>query len=83
MIFFQFLFCFTIIPYSAFSGFTLAGCQVPSKLLLPLQQDMLREKDNGQLMGQGEDRERSLTNFCHRQKRLEIKQFLASQIKAG
>uniref|UniRef100_A0A8C3TKU4 CD80-like immunoglobulin C2-set domain-containing protein n=1 Tax=Catharus ustulatus TaxID=91951 RepID=A0A8C3TKU4_CATUS len=51
----------------------LPGALQAALLLLPLQQDMLREKNNGQLMGQGEDKERSFTNFCHRQKRLETK----------
>jgi len=52
-------------------GLTPAGHQVPSKaaLLLPLA-GQGREKYNEKLEGQDKDRERSLTNYHHRQNRL-------------
>ena len=60
------------------SGLTLAGGQVPTKaaLSLPSSAGQGERKYNERLMGQGKDRERSLTNYCHRQNRLNLEKLI-------
>jgi len=55
-------------------GLTLAGCQVHTKaaLSLPLLSWTEERKYNERLVGQDKDRERSLTNCCHGQNRLDL-----------
>jgi len=60
---------------SAFcGGLTLTGYQVPTKVTpsLPLLSWTGEKKYKKRLMGQDEDRERSFTNYCHRQSRLNL-----------
>ena len=70
-------------------GLTAAGCQVPTKaaLSLPLLNWTGETKYNGRLgEGRDKDRERSLTNYCHKQGRLNLGKlisFITNQIRAG
>jgi len=59
-------------------------CQVPTKatLSLPLLNRTGERKYNERLEGQDKDRERSLTNYCHGQNRLDLGKInITSQIK--
>ena len=59
---------------SALFWFGLDKCQVPTKSALSLR--LLNwtgeRRHNGRLEGRGKDRERSLTNYCHGQNRLNL-----------
>jgi len=54
--------------------FNLDKCQVPSKtdLSLPILSWTGEREYDERLVGQHKDRERSLTNYCHRQNRLNL-----------
>ena len=55
-------------------GLTLTGRQVPTKaaLSLPLLSWTGERKYNERLLGQDKDRERSFTDYCHGQNRLDL-----------
>ena len=52
-------------------GLTLAGCQVPTKLLYPSINRTGGEKHDGKLVGQDKGREIT-ASYCHRQNRLDL-----------
>jgi len=54
--------------------FNVTGCQVPTKdtLSLPSSAGQGRKKYSESLVGRDKDREKSLTNYCHRQNRLSL-----------
>ena len=59
---------------SACGGLTLPGCQVPTKAALSLRHLNWKgeRKYNERLMGRDKERERSFTNYCHEQNRLDL-----------
>jgi len=67
------------------SWFSLDECQEPTKafLLVPLLSWTGEKKYDERLVGRDEGRERSLTNYCHGQKRLNLgKKFNLSPIES-
>jgi len=65
-------------------GLILAGCQVPTKaaLSLPLLIWTAERKYNERLIGRGKGRERSRSNYHHRQNRLDSRKLNLLLIKA-
>lgn len=69
-------------------GLTLSERQVPTKatLSLPSSSEQVKKKYNEKLMGQDKDSKRSLSNYCHRQNRLELGEltkFITNQMRVG